>query len=323
MFQPSLTVLFTVKAGQTTYESEFGGNVVLGCSFQPKLSTPLTDLKVTWHRTDSGKPRSVYWMDNGKELLESQDPEYRDRVRLLTDELQNGWAKLQISKLRVSDSGTYQCLVQTSEGADYKAVVLTVQAPYRVILKNIQKAAEGDELLLTCQSEGYPESSVTWEDENMQRFNASTTTELTDEQLIKVTSQIRVRSSDKRNYTCSFANRNVFATFHIPDEIAVPDVNSNALITVLCIVVILVAAAIAVLLYRRQKGHRSNSTRNLLFNRGGKPSLPEFCLQINKDSEEETAVFNEGSLEENLKVYLKDRYLELPFTEMPRIYLET
>lgn len=32
----------------------------------------------------------------------------------------------QMSNLRINDSGTYQCLVQTSEGADYKSISLSV-----------------------------------------------------------------------------------------------------------------------------------------------------------------------------------------------------
>lgn len=33
---------------------------------------------------------------------------------------------LQISDLRITDSGTYQCLVQTTEGTDYKTITLSV-----------------------------------------------------------------------------------------------------------------------------------------------------------------------------------------------------
>lgn len=32
----------------------------------------------------------------------------------------------QVSRLRINDSGTYQCLVQTGEGADYKEISLSV-----------------------------------------------------------------------------------------------------------------------------------------------------------------------------------------------------
>lgn len=73
-------------------------------------------------------------------------------------------------------------------------------------------------MLLSCESEGYPESSVTWQDGHLQRIDPSTTAVSTPEQLFKVTSEIRVPSLDKNNYTCSFTNDGISATFHIPGE---------------------------------------------------------------------------------------------------------
>ncbi|GLD55223.1 uncharacterized protein AKAME5_000774600 [Lates japonicus] len=251
IFQPSLSVLFTVEAERPMYTSEFGGDVVMGCRFQPKLTNPQADLKVTWNWLSSTSSREVYQMNNGKE--HSASPEYQGRVRLFTEELNEGWAKLQVSRLRINDSGVYQCLVQTGEGADYKAITLSVIAPYKTVTKRIVKAAEGDKVLLTCQSEGYPESPVLWQDGHLQSLEPNTTTVSTPEQLFKVTSQIHVSSSDKDNYTCIFSNSGQSATFHIPDEIPVPQVKSDALIVVLSIGLIMVVIIVAVLMYRRRK----------------------------------------------------------------------
>lgn len=38
----------------------------------------------------------------------------------------------QLSELRINDSGTYQCLVQTDEGADYKEIALSVTGKEQV-----------------------------------------------------------------------------------------------------------------------------------------------------------------------------------------------
>lgn len=81
--------------------------------------------------------------------------------------------------------------------------------------KHIQKAAEGNEVLLTCQSEGYPESSVIWQDAHLQTIEARTIAAPTPDQLFKVTSEIRVPSSERNNYTCTFKDGHS-ATFHIP-----------------------------------------------------------------------------------------------------------
>ncbi|XP_075945931.1 programmed cell death 1 ligand 1-like [Anarhichas minor] len=308
MFQPSLSVLFTVVAERTTYESTFGGDVVMGCRFQPKFSNPRADLKVTWHWTHLTSVREVYRMDNWEEHLGSQD--YQGRVRLLTEELQEGWARLQISRLRINDSGTYQCLVQTAEGADYKAITLSVVAPYSTVTKRIQKAAEEDEMLLTCQSRGYPESSVTWQDGHLERLNPNTTAVSTADQLFTVTSQIRVKSPDKNNYTCFFTQDGNSATFHIPDEIPVLQVKNDALIVVFSTGVILIVIIIAVLMYRRRKGSNANSTRNLLVDGRGKSASAVVCLEIDEDNEEEISVFNEVSMEDNLGVFLRAHYCD-------------
>lgn len=76
------------------YESQFGGDVVMGCRFQPKSSDPSADLKVTWHWIKPESDREVYQMNNGAER--SASPEYQGRVRLLTEELREGWAKLKV-----------------------------------------------------------------------------------------------------------------------------------------------------------------------------------------------------------------------------------
>lgn len=72
----------------------------MGCSFRPKPSTPLADLKMTWLRFPPDSGSLVYRMDKGKELLDSQDPDYKGRVKLLTEELENGLAKIQVSRCR-------------------------------------------------------------------------------------------------------------------------------------------------------------------------------------------------------------------------------
>ncbi|XP_045923000.1 butyrophilin subfamily 2 member A2-like isoform X2 [Micropterus dolomieu] len=322
MFQTSFSVLFTVEAERSTYQSEFGGDVVMGCRFQPKLINPRDKLEVTWHRIKHS-PRKVYRMDNGTEDLAFQDPDYRGRVMLRTEELKDGWAKLQVSKLRINDTGTYQCFVATEEGADYKMIILSVKAPYKAVTKHIEKIAEGDEVLLTCQSEGYPETSVMWQDGHLRSINANTTSVSTPDQLFKVTSQILVRSSDKNNYTCNFTNDGHSATFHIPDEIPNPPVKNDALIVVLSIGVIMVVITVAVLIYRRRKGFSNSSTRNLLVDGRDRSVSPAAYLQVNKENEEQITIINEGCTEENLEAFVKAHYSDFSFSAETRSHWDS
>lgn len=91
--------VLTVVAERNAYDAEFGGDVVMGCRFQPvpkPESNPNPGLTVAWHWVSGGLTRVVYRMDSGVENLASQDPEYQGRARLLTEELSGGWSKLQV-----------------------------------------------------------------------------------------------------------------------------------------------------------------------------------------------------------------------------------
>ncbi|XP_070706688.1 programmed cell death 1 ligand 1 isoform X2 [Pempheris klunzingeri] len=299
LFQPSLSVLFTVQAERAAYDAQFGGEVVMGCRFQPKPLDPQDGLKVAWHRLAGPSAQEVYWMDNGKHR--SASPDYQGRVKLLSEELKDGWAKLQVSRLRINDSGTYQCLVQTEKGADYKTITLSVAAPYRSVTKVIQRAEEGDEVLLSCRSEGYPRSSVTWQDGHRRRLDASASVAPTPEQLFEVSSQIRVPSSLRNNYTCSFTSGGHAATFQIPDDIPVSPVKNDSLIIVPSVGVMLLIIVVAVVTYRRRKGSSAPSARTLLIDRQGPSASAAVCYR-----------------EENLGAFLKARYSDVSLSEEVR-----
>lgn len=83
--------------------------------------------------------------------------------------------------------------------------------------KRLRKVDQGDEALLTCQSDGYPEASVQWWDAHRRPLNASTAAALTPQQLFTVTSEIRVRFHDDSNYTCAFSD-GYSATFILPGD---------------------------------------------------------------------------------------------------------
>lgn len=101
------TVGLTVEAEQARYESEFRGDVVMGCRFQPKLSNPLDYLKVTWHWIAATSSREVYRKDNSPESLASQHPDYQGRVTFFTEELQEGWAKIKVRRLQRQVTGRF------------------------------------------------------------------------------------------------------------------------------------------------------------------------------------------------------------------------
>ncbi|XP_061822030.1 programmed cell death 1 ligand 1-like isoform X2 [Nerophis lumbriciformis] len=214
-------IFFTTEVERASYAAELGEDVLMACRFFPLPPNPPQDVIVSWFWMASDSVREVCRLDNGVEQVGTQHPDFRGRARLLTEDIKDGWAKLQVSRLGIQDSGTYQCVVKTSEGADYKDIKLSVTAPYKTVSKHIRKSAEGAELVLSCQSEGYPESAVSWQDGGRRDLAANTTVRPTQERLFRVSSQIRVTSLQENNYTCSFDEGGSSATFLIPDDVQI------------------------------------------------------------------------------------------------------
>ncbi|XP_019727576.1 programmed cell death 1 ligand 1-like isoform X2 [Hippocampus comes] len=258
VFQPCLQVPLTTNAEQASYRGELGGDVMMGCRFHPLSPHPYDDLMMAWYWISGSQFREVYRLDQGKEQVSFQHPDFRGRARVLMDGIKDGWARLQVSGLRINDTGIYQCVVRTRNGADFKDIKLSVTAPYKTVTKSISKSAAGGELVLSCQSEGYPVSTVAWEDAHGQKLNASTAVVTTADHLFSITTQVRVGSSQKNNYTCSFHSNSSSANFLIPDETQLQKENTNnANVTQIafgtCIGIALIGLII-VLIHLRRKG---------------------------------------------------------------------
>ncbi|XP_055009467.1 uncharacterized protein LOC110174177 isoform X2 [Boleophthalmus pectinirostris] len=305
VFSTFASGLFTVEVDRSTYKSEFKGDVVMGCRFQVS-STTLSGIKVVWHWIPPrGDAREVYRMEKGVEQLVTQHQDYRGRARLLTDEIRQGWAKIQVSNLRISDSGKYQCFVQTEAGADYETLSLSVFAPFKSIDKRISKISER-EVRLICQSEGYPQPEVTWHNGHQFEIKPITTIETTVDQLFKITTQINVTTLDKNNYTCNFMDNS--ATIQIPEDIPVPTGKHTVLIVILCLTLPLAGIILIFVVYKcQQKGLRSTSTRNLIDSLGRAFALPAVNQKDSIDDEEKTKM-NQININGCLKTLLTDHY---------------
>ncbi|XP_061148755.1 programmed cell death 1 ligand 2-like isoform X2 [Syngnathus typhle] len=254
LFQPCLQVL-TVNAERVSYSAQMGGEVLMGCHFYPLSPHPYEDLIVAWSWRFRASIHLVSFLESGLELDSSQHPDFKGRARLLTEEIKDGRAVLQLSRLRINDSGNYECVVRTRNGADYKYIQLSVTAPYKTVTKTISKTVTGGKLVLSCQSEGYPMSTVAWEDGHRRNLNANTSVVTTEEGLYRITSGIQVASSQKNNYTCRFDSSSTSATFLIPDETQKPEENTNTAVLIgTCIGIVLTIVPVIVLILCWQKG---------------------------------------------------------------------
>ncbi|XP_007890197.1 programmed cell death 1 ligand 1 [Callorhinchus milii] len=216
---PVLTALFVVTAPKSSYTASYGNNVMVECRFPVAPNFNANQLKVYWHHIlDDGSSQEVYKLFNGKEVLQDQLPEYRERAFLLWDELHSGRAVLKISQVRVSDAGTYRCLIDLN-GVDYKETALKVIASYEDI--QTVTTTEKKETELICQSAGYPLATVTWLYRNGSELNktANTTYFIGTNGLYNIRSVLRVQADINDTFVCRFwnkeLNKNTSAALHI------------------------------------------------------------------------------------------------------------
>ncbi|XP_068785231.1 programmed cell death 1 ligand 2 isoform X2 [Struthio camelus] len=206
----AVSALFTVEVPQQLYVVEYGSNVTMECRFPVNGSLNLGLLSVVWEQRRQGQPKSkeVYTLRNGKAFLSSQHHDYIGRAALLQNELELGRAVLQITSVKITDAGSYLCLIDY-QGADYKYVTLEVKASYKRINTRIMRKSDEDRFVFMCQSEGFPLAVVFWQDKkdfNLSGFTNTTYT-LTADGLYNITSVLTFKPNMSEIYSCMFWNK--------------------------------------------------------------------------------------------------------------------
>ncbi len=91
--------------------SMVGDDTILPCHLEPAVDA--SKLTVEWTRPDLD-PTIVYLRRDGVELLHEKNPLYAGRTSLSISRLKYGDISLKLSKVKLSDAGTYTCLLPTS-----------------------------------------------------------------------------------------------------------------------------------------------------------------------------------------------------------------
>ncbi|XP_063313287.1 programmed cell death 1 ligand 1-like [Pelobates fuscus] len=122
------SALFVVKANKMKHIARYGDIVQLVCNFPVNDNFNMDQLKASWEYINSTSSLRVeiLRLNNGKiELLDHKRAHNR-RITMLMDELRNGQAVLEITHVKLSDAGTYRCVLQLG-GSDYDVTTLDVQ----------------------------------------------------------------------------------------------------------------------------------------------------------------------------------------------------
>lgn len=85
-----------------------GADIIFPCHLIPAIDAASTT--VEWTRPDL-KPRFVHLWRSGEEILDDQHPSYKGRTSLSINKLKHGDISLKLSKVKLSDEGTYRCYI--------------------------------------------------------------------------------------------------------------------------------------------------------------------------------------------------------------------
>ncbi|XP_074850193.1 programmed cell death 1 ligand 2-like [Carettochelys insculpta] len=255
-----IRAFFTVEVPQLRYIAEYGSNITMECRFPVDGQLNLKDLSVSWAQKEleEQKSKEVYTLQKGEEDLKSQHSDFKGRATLLRDKLNLGSSVLQITNVKLTDKGSYLCLIDY-RGADYKYVTLEVKASYARI--NVQKISEPEEeeLILTCQSEGFPLAEVFWKNEKNLIVNESvnTTYTLTTDGLYNISSMLTFKPNTSENYSCTFWNKELNAETSYIFTLAqksVSHVGRQSLILFIiptCVIAVILISALIIFLKRK------------------------------------------------------------------------
>ncbi|XP_058249999.1 butyrophilin subfamily 1 member A1-like [Hemibagrus wyckioides] len=178
-----------------------GEDLVLPCFIKHRTSA--VDMTVEWFKLYV-KDSLVHLYRDHEDRNEDQAQSYRGRTTLFKEELQKGNASLKLSDIRVSDEGSYKCLVEDKSWSDDITVNVTVEALGSRPVIRIDSFDNAGGINLVCESRGWkPEPEVLWLDREGVTLPAEDTQIHRDTEGFSVKRRITVYdSSDSNRFYC-------------------------------------------------------------------------------------------------------------------------
>ncbi|KAI3375968.1 hypothetical protein L3Q82_016497 [Scortum barcoo] len=236
-----------------------GDDVVLPCHLAPVMDA--SGLTVEWARPELDPRFVLVWRD-GVELQSKKHPTYEGRTSLFMSELKLGNVSLKLSKVKLSDEGTYRCFIPRLVGNPIVQVVVGVtSSPVIQMSRNIS----GVDLL--CKSEGwYPEPEVLWLDGEGNLLSAGPPeTVRGPDDLYTVSSRVTVEKRHSNRFTCRVQQKNINQTrethINVPDDFFPDPPSSSSSATIAGLVVVVVTLLILSVVFGVWKW-RQNKIRN-------------------------------------------------------------
>lgn len=154
------------STGQTSIEKASGQSVKLDCQFSlaPEDSGPL-DIEWSLTPSDNQKEDIVVLLYSGDRAYEDYYAPMKGRVHFNSADPKNGDGSINLTGLKSSDSGTYQCKVKKAPGIRSKKMLLIVMVkPSKPRCYTEGPTQEGKDIQLRCMSsEGTAPLDYKWE----------------------------------------------------------------------------------------------------------------------------------------------------------------
>ncbi|XP_061073674.1 coxsackievirus and adenovirus receptor homolog isoform X2 [Conger conger] len=154
------------STGPRSIEKASGDSVTLDCDFTlaPEDSGHL-DIEWSLMASDNQNLDKVIILFSGGRVYEDYYPAIKGRMHFSSLDPKDGNASVNLTRLEVSDTGTYQCKVKKAPGIGSRKIFLSVMVrPSRPRCIKEGQAQEGKDLVLRCLSaEGTHPLQYTWE----------------------------------------------------------------------------------------------------------------------------------------------------------------
>ncbi|KAM4546984.1 coxsackievirus and adenovirus receptor homolog [Fundulus diaphanus] len=229
-------------------EKAAGQSVKLDCQFTlvPEDSGPL-DIEWSLLAADSNDEDKVVILYSGDRVYEDYYQPMKGRVHFNTPDPKNGDASINLTGLKSSDSGTYQCKVKKAPGIGSKKMKLIVMVRPSKPRCSIQGTTEeGKNIVLRCTTaEGTKPMQYSWEKTTDNKLLPSTAV------LDPVEGTINVRNvsaSASGTYRCVASNR-VGSDDCVLDLLITPPRNTAGIIAGSIIAVLLILILLAIILF--------------------------------------------------------------------------
>uniref|UniRef100_A0A4W6D4Y9 Ig-like domain-containing protein n=1 Tax=Lates calcarifer TaxID=8187 RepID=A0A4W6D4Y9_LATCA len=177
-----------------------GDDVILPCHLDP--AEDVGTMILEWTRPDL-KPIYVHMRRAGQDLVDKH-PSYIGRTSLFINELKHGNISLKLSKVKLSDGGTYHCFIPKLDKRSSVELVVASGAASSPVISLSGTDSNRGAVVLECESKGwYPEPEVLWLDGEGNLLSAGPTeTVRGPDDLYTVSSRVTVEKRHSNSFTC-------------------------------------------------------------------------------------------------------------------------